>query len=200
MVLSPIRLPLSKREFLLGTSALVAWTMVPARGQTPQPISMVAPAAPIIALDPASDYGMSNSDNISNDPSPSLLITLDSSVSEGSIVEIFDNGELYAIHKLTAEEIGNGIVVETGKSRAQGVHNIEATLTTNGGKSSRSNAIPYIFDTSISKSSLTGKSLIGEAVSTVTATFGATRPSAGDVLELWIGGAVTRKKVLGRRS
>ena len=188
---------LDKREFLFGTTALIAWAAVPSKGQVLHTISLPALAAPIITLDPTSDFGVSHSDNISNDPMPSLLVTVDSSVSEGTIVEIFDNGTVYASHKLTAAEISSGVVEETAKSRMDGLHNINAVLISNGNQSSRSNTIGYLLDTSISKPVLSGKPVTNEFVSVAMVTFGAIKPSVGDILELWVDGSFNTKKILG---
>ena len=98
-----LQLSVDRRELLLGTTALIAWASIPAKARHSAAqlyLTHLARLRLLIALDPASDLGASNSDNISNDPLPSLLITVDSSISEGTIVKIFDNGMTYATHKL----------------------------------------------------------------------------------------------------
>ena len=195
------RLHLDRRELLLGTTALIAWASIPTKAEI-LPRSSIASSgstAPMIALDPASDLGASNSDNISNDPLPSLLITVNSSISEGTIVDIFDNGVSYATHKLTAAELSSGIVLGAASSLKDGLHNINAVIVTDGKISSLSNTLVYQLDTSISKPALSGKSLTTETTPIETIAFGTTKPRTGDILVLVDAdnGSVLGEKTLG---
>lgn len=191
---------IDRRDLLLGTTALIAWASFPAKAQVSQPVSASGIMAPVIALDPASDFGVSNSDNISNVLSPSLLVTVDSSIPEGAVIEILDNGQTYARHILTAAEIGSGVVDEVAKSRSDGLHNINAAVSINGVASPLSNTLPYRLDTSISTPKLTGVASTTESAPLETVTFGATKPQAGDVLVLIDANnsnAVLKEKILG---
>ncbi len=194
------RIFIDRRDLLLGTTALIACASFPGKAQVPQPASASGIMAPVIALDPASDFGVSNTDNISNVLAPALFVTVDSSIPEGAVIEIFDNGQTYARHTLTAAEIGAGVVDEVAKSRTDGLHNINAAVSINGVASPLSNTLPYRLDTSISTPRLTGVASTTESAPLETVTFGATKPRAGDVLVLIDANnsnAVLKEKTLG---
>ncbi len=88
-----------------------------------------APDAPTVALDPASDSGMSNSDYITNVTAPHIVVTGEAGASQA----ISLNGTLY-----------------TGTPLADGVYSITATLTDLAGNTSAAGAAPLqlMIDTS----------------------------------------------------
>ena len=88
-----------------------------------------APTAPTVALDPASDSGMSNSDYITNVTAPHIVVTGEAGASQA----ISLNGTLY-----------------TGTSLADGVYSITATVTDLAGNISAAGAAPLqlMIDTS----------------------------------------------------
>ena len=193
-------LRLNRRQLLLGTTSFIVYASIPAKAQTPlvrRNAAFADPGAPIIALDPASDLGASNTDNISNDPLASLVLTVNSSISEGTIIEILDNGVTYASHRLTAKEISTEIIAKIAKPRSDGEHKITARVTKDGNTSSLSNTLVYLLDTSITTPTISGTTPSSDARPGFKVTFGAIKPVVGDILCLLVNGLENARKTLG---
>ncbi|MDJ0660865.1 MAG: Ig-like domain-containing protein [Crocosphaera sp.] len=90
------------------------------------------PAPPILDLLASSDSGSSNSDNITNDNTPTIEITAE----VGSLVELFQNGS--KVGENTAND--NGIAQFTLDSLADGIYDLTATATDAAGNVSDASA------------------------------------------------------------
>jgi probable HAF family extracellular repeat protein len=99
------------------------------------------PDAPSIPdLDNASDSGVSNTDNLTNDVTPTFIGTAD----EGSKVKIYVDG----VVKGSGTALGGSYSVTTSALElGEHKHNITATVSNNAGESQQSKIIPITIDT-----------------------------------------------------
>jgi large repetitive protein len=94
----------------------------------------VAPAAPGLALLASSDSGVSNSDRITNDDTPTLRVTLNgaglAAPVVGDVITIYNGGAPVGGASLDASDITNGYVdITTSTLGADGVKQLTATVT-----------------------------------------------------------------------
>jgi hypothetical protein len=100
----------------------------------------LAPAKPTLDLDPASDSGTSDSDNLTSDSTP----TLNGAAEAGSTVDIYDDGTF--LQTVTAAT--DGTWTATLATLADGGHPLTATATdTSGNTSSVSDTLTVTVDT-----------------------------------------------------
>ncbi len=116
-----------------GPSALLSFTL-----------DTSAPAAPTgLDLDPASDTGSSNSDDITGDTTP----TINGSAEIGSTVTLFDTNGITVLGTDTADGSGNWSI--TSSLLTEGDHTLTATATdTAGNESPASSGLTITIDTS----------------------------------------------------
>ena len=109
---------------------------------TPEPSPKPSPTAPDLSV--ASDSGSSNSDNLSNDTTPTFTGTAEAN----SSVELFAGST--SIGSSTADNSGNwSHTVQSGSALTGGTHSITAKATDSAGNtSSASNALSLTIDTS----------------------------------------------------
>ena len=108
---------------------------------TTETVDAIAPATPTIDLAPASDSGVSNSDDLTNDTTPTLTGTGEA----GSTITIFDG----------ATPVGTAVVAADGTWTAtlttpltEGLHNLTATAIDKAGNTSDpSSLLPVTIDT-----------------------------------------------------
>lgn len=105
-----------------------------AQGQSLDTLKPVAPtAAPDLAA--ASDSGTSATDNITNNRTPTVRVTINTTASDGTAavagnaVKVYSGAELVASVALTATDITNGYVDVTVNTLAEGAQSLTATIT-----------------------------------------------------------------------
>jgi hypothetical protein len=100
-------------------------------------IDTLAPPAPTIDLDAASDTGASNTDNITGDTTPTLVGT----ASAGDVVKLYDGATL--LGQSTADQ--NGTWSITTAVLAAGLHNFSATATDIAGNTSAASSVLGVY-------------------------------------------------------
>jgi Ca2+-binding RTX toxin-like protein len=101
---------------------------------------LVAPEAPVIALDPASDTGISNADGLTSDATPTLTGTAEA----GATITLFDGDT--AVGTATADAAGAWTITATTLS--DGAHELKAVaIDAAGNESAASGTISLVIDT-----------------------------------------------------
>ena len=93
-----------------------------------QTVSTAIPSAPTVDLIASSDSGRSDSDNITNDTTPTFQITLASGVTAGYVVTL-SAGDNEVEYTLTQEDIDNGYAQVTTEQLSDGEYEVSATIT-----------------------------------------------------------------------
>lgn len=136
-----------------------AWTFTTA--------DIIAPSPPTIDLDAGSDSGVSDTDNLTNDPTP----TLSGSAEAGSVVKVHDGASL--LGTTTASGSGNWSV--TTQALTDGEHSLTTTATDAAGNaSSESGTLVLTVDTTAPTASSVAPvegSKTASAATNVSATF-----------------------------
>ena len=106
----------------------------------------VAPATPGIDLIASSDSGVSNTDNLTNDTTPSLRVALEvakadgTAVVAGDTVAIKDGASSVGTAVVQATDLAQGYIDVTASQLANGAYNLTSTITDKGGNSSVASA------------------------------------------------------------
>jgi methionine-rich copper-binding protein CopC len=160
----------------------------------------IPPAPSGIDLQPASDTGSSNSDNITSDNTPTLDIGLNTNgLNAGDIVRLYDNGVEVGSVTLTAADIAAGKVSITTSTLADGTHSLTSKIEdTNGTLSSASAPLSVVINTvppsapgtpDLAATSDTGSSSTDNITSIKTPTFNGTG-NPGDTISLYVDGVL----------
>jgi hypothetical protein len=154
---------------------------------TLQEQDLVEPGMTITLL-PSSDTGVSDTDRITSDDTPTLRIEVSGAV--GDLVTLYSDGVAVGSKVLTAEDVGNGFVDITSTAVGTGVHDFTATLTYGSGAVSTVGPLDVTIDTT--PPVFTGVSVDGDTVTITYEEAGsglAGSPAAGD-FSITVDGAV----------
>ncbi len=133
-----------------------------------QAYDTTAPAAPTIDLAATSDTGNSNTDNITNDNTPTINLTAET----GAIVKVYNDRDLLGIATEDTNNLGNYSITLTTPLN-EGVNKLRATATDSAGNTSTaSSALDITVDTTAPTLEITTDTIIPVNNSTtVTFTF-----------------------------
>ncbi len=96
----------------------------------------------------SSDSGASNTDNLTNDDTPTLSLTLREDASVGDIVTIYNNGTFFTTHTLTQEEVDTHSAHITLDTPTNGDYHLTASITdAHGHESTKDNSLTVTIDT-----------------------------------------------------
>ena len=154
----------------------------------------IPPAPSGIDLQPASDTGASNTDNITSDNTPTLDIALNpSGLNPGDIVRLYDNGVEVGTATLTAADIAAGKVSITTSTLLDGTHSLTAKTLSSASAplSININTVPPAAPSTpdLAPSSDTGASNTDNITSIKTPTFTGTG-TPGDTISLFVDGVL----------
>lgn len=110
-------------------------------------VDPLAPLAPTIDLQAASDTGTSSTDNITSDTTPTWDVTFPTGLLENDVVTPYDNGVALTPHTVTAGEAGGVALALSLSALSQGTHPIQFTHSRASHESRKSNSIALVVDT-----------------------------------------------------
>ncbi len=129
-------------------------------------------------LDPASDTGVSNSDGITSDNTPTFIVGCSEA---GETITMYSNGSPIGTHTCEGEGVESVTIDAPGLS--DGAHDITYTSTLPGGEESApSAALPITIDTTPPATPTVASPGEGEVVATTTPTFAGTGGEPGSTI------------------